>query len=128
MKRLPSSSGNSCTRRSAAIFSPSAMLHEVRDRLALAAAADLRHVVDAQPVALAAIREDQDVGVRVGDEQVPDDVLFARRHADQALAAAPLLPVRVERRPLDVARARRRDDDVLVGDEVLDAERRRCPR
>ena len=43
---------------------------EIGDRLALAAAADFRHVVDAQPVALAAVREDQDVGVRVGDEQV----------------------------------------------------------
>ena len=60
--------------------------------------------------------------MRVGDEEVLHDVLFARRHADQALAAAPLLPVFVERRALDVARARRRDDDVFVGDQVLDPE------
>ena len=81
-------------------------VHEVGDRLALAAAADFRHVVDAQPVALAAVREDQDVGVRVGDEEVLDDVLLARRHADQALAAAALLAVLVERGALDVAGAR----------------------
>ena len=58
----------------------------------------------------------------VGDEEVAHDVLFARRHADEALAAAALLPVRLERRALDVARVRRGDDDVLVGDEVFDAE------
>ena len=97
-------------------------VHEIRDRLALAAPADFGHVVHAQPVAPAAVREDQDVGVRVGDEEVRDDILFARLHADQALAAAPLLPVRVERGALDVARVRRGDDDVLVGDEVLDPE------
>ena len=60
--------------------------------------------------------------MRVGDEQVPHDVLVARLHADEALAAAALLPVLVERRALDVAGAGGRDDDVLVGDEVLDAE------
>ena len=122
MKRSPSWSGKACTRSSAATFSPSSMLHEVRDRLALAAAADFRHVVHAQPVALAAVREDQQIRVRVGDEQVLDHVLFARGHADQALAAAPLAAVGVERRPLDVARARRRDHDVFVGDQILDPE------
>ena len=97
-------------------------VHEIRDGLALAAPADFRHVVDAQPVASSAVREDQDVGVRVGDEEVRDDILFARLHADQALAATPLLPVRVERGALDVARVRRGDDDVFVGDEILDPE------
>ena len=66
--------------------------------------------------------------MRVRDEEVLDDVLLARGHADQALAAAPLLPVFVERRALDVARARRGDDDVLVGDQVLDAELAAAPR
>src|SRR5256885_16778975 len=35
-------------------------------------------------------------------------------------AAAPLAPVRLDVRPLDVARARDRDDHLLVGQEVLD--------
>src|SRR5690606_35362920 len=96
--------------------------HEVRDRFAAAVTADLRDVVHAQPVAAPAVAEDQDVGVRVGHEQVTHDVLVARLHADQALAAAALLPVLVERRPLDVAGIRRRDHDVFVGDEILDAE------
>jgi hypothetical protein len=79
-------------------------VHEVRDGLALAASADLGHVVHAEPVTTAAVREDQEVGVRVGDEEVFHKVLFARRHADQALAAAALAPICVQGGALDVPR------------------------
>ena len=69
-------------------------LHEVDDRLALAAGADVGDLVDLQPVDAAAVREDQDVGVRRRDEEVADEVLLARAHADAPLAAAPLRAVR----------------------------------
>ena len=68
--------------------------HEVGDRLAFAAGTDVRNLVDLQPVGAAAVREDHDVGVRRGDEQVADEILVARAHADAALAAAPLVAVR----------------------------------
>jgi hypothetical protein len=57
--------------------------------------------------------------VGVGDEQVLDRVLLAGDVADDALAAAMLAPVRRDRLALDVAPLTDRDDDVLVGDEVL---------
>ena len=88
------SSSNSLTASIAAIFSPSSIDTQVGDRLALAAGADVRDLVDLQPVGAAAVREDHDVGVRRGDEQVADEVLVARPHADAALAAAPLVAIR----------------------------------
>ena len=101
-----------------------AFLHrdEVGDRLALAARADVGDLVDLQPVAAAAVGEDHDVGVGRGDEEVADEVLLARAHADAPLAAAPLRAVGGDRRPLDVAGIRDGDRHVLVGDQILDAE------
>ena len=96
--------------------------HEVGDRLALAAGADVGNLVDLQPVGAAAVREDHDVGVRRRDEEVADEVLFARAHADAALAAAALRAVGGDRRPLDVAGVGDRDRHVFVGDQVLDPE------
>ena len=57
--------------------------------------------------------------VRIGDEEVLDRVLLAGDVADDPLAAAVLAPVRVDGLALDVAAARDRDHDVLVGDQVL---------
>ena len=57
------------------------------------------------------------MGVR--DDQVLDGVLLAGDVADDPLAAAVLAAVRRDRLTLDVAAAGDRDDDVLVGDEVL---------
>ena len=117
-----SCSGNSFTASSAAIFSSGLELHEVHDRLALAARADVGDLVDLEPVGPAAVREDHDVGVRRGDEEVADVVLLARAHADPPLAAAPLRAVGRDRRPLDVAGVGDRDRHVFVGNQVLDAE------
>ena len=101
-----------------------ALLHrdQVGDRLAAAVRTDVGNLVDLQPVGAAAIREDHDVGVRRGDEEVTDEVLFARPHADAALAAAPLVPVVGDRGALDVAGVADRDRHVFFGDQVLDAE------
>ena len=117
-----SCSGNSFTASSAAIFSSGFELHEVDDRLALAAGADVGHLVDLQPVGAAAVGEDHDVGVRRRDEEVADVVLFARAHADPALAAAALRAVGRDRRALDVAGVGHRDRHVFVGDQVFDPE------
>ena len=86
----PSSAGNSFTREQRGDLLAFLHRHEVGDRLALAAGADVRNLVDLQPVGAAAVREDHDVRVRGGDEEVADEVLFARAHADAALAAAAL--------------------------------------
>ena len=96
--------------------------HEVGDGLALAARTDVGNLVHAQPVGAAAVRENHDVGVRRGDEEVADEVLFARAHADAALAATALHAVGRDRRPLDVAGVGDRDRHVLVGDQIFDAE------
>ena len=66
-----------------------------------------------------ALREEQHVVVRVADDEVPDGVLFARHHAGDALAAAPLQPVGLERDALHVAAVGERDDGLLVRDEVF---------
>ena len=57
--------------------------------------------------------------MRVRDEQMTDRVLLDGPRADDALATARLASVGQEWLALDVAAARDRDDDVLVGDEVL---------
>ena len=113
---------NSFTASSAAIRSPSSIDTEVGDRLAAAVRTDVGNLVHLQPVGAAAVREDHDVGVRRRDEEVADEVLLARPHADAALAAAPLVPVVRDRGALDVAGVADRDRHVLFGDQVLDAE------
>jgi hypothetical protein len=96
--------------------------HQVRDRLALAVRPDVWNGVHLQPVRPAAVREDHQVGVGRGDEEVVDKVLLPEPHADAALPAPLLVAVAGHRRPLHVARVRDGDRHVLVGDEVLDAE------
>ena len=92
---------------------------QVDDRHALGLAARVRDGVDLGAEDAAAVREEQRPVVGVRDEQVLDRVLLARDVPDDALAAAVLAAVRVDRLALDVATAGDRDDDVLVGDEVL---------
>src|SRR5262249_30231837 len=60
--------------------------------------------------------------VRRSDEEMADEILFSRAHADASLAAAALRTVGRDRGPLDVARVGDGDRHVLVGDQVLDAE------
>ena len=57
-----------------------------------------------------------------GHEEVLDEVLFLRRRADAALAAAPLRAVERQGRALDVAAAGHGDDHVLLDDQVLDVD------
>ena len=60
--------------------------------------------------------------MRRGDEEVLDVVVVLHVHPHHADAAAALLAVRGDRQALDVARARDRDDHVLLGDQVLELE------
>ncbi len=57
--------------------------------------------------------------MRVGDEQVGDEILVLGVHALRALAAALLLTEFVERRALDVALMCDGDDHVFALDQVF---------
>src|SRR5262249_45647439 len=100
---------------------------EIGDRLPLAARTDVGNLVDLQPVRAAAIRENHDVGVRRRDEQMADEILVACPHADAALAAAALIAIRRDRRPLDVAGVADRDRHVFLGDQIFDVDLARLP-
>ena len=92
---------------------------QVDDRHALGLAARVGDRVDLGAEHAAAVGEEQRPVVGVGGEQVLDRVLLAGDVADDPLAAAMLAAVGRDRLALDVAAAADRDDDVLVGDQVL---------
>ena len=91
---------------------------EVDERGAARGALLHRDLVRAQPVRPAAVREEQQVRVRGGGEQVLDVVLVAQVAAAHAAPTATLAAERVGRDRLDVALAREHDDDLFVVDEV----------
>ncbi len=92
---------------------------KVDQRLAASLRGGERQPPDLQLVDHAARGEEQHRRMRVGHEELGDEVLLARRHAGAALAAAPLRPVLGKRHALDVAGMRERDDHVLALDQVL---------
>ena len=59
------------------------------------------------------------IGVRGVDDELRDEIFFARLHAHAAGAAAALLAVDGDGRALQVALVADRDGDLLVGDEVF---------
>ncbi len=89
---------------------------------AAAVAGQLRQVVDLAPVDLALGGEEEQVGVRAGDEEVLDGVFLFGLGAGEALAAAVLGPVGRGGSPLDVAVAADGDHHGLFGDEVFEVE------
>ena len=58
--------------------------------------------------------------MRIGDEQLVDEVLFLHRGRGLAAPAAPLRLVRRHRLGFRIAAVRQRDDDVLLLDEVFE--------
>ena len=74
---------------SARAASARCIVHQVDDRLALAARARRRDLVHLEPVGPAPVGEEQDVAVRRGDEQVLDEVVLRG-----ALPMRPLPPRR----------------------------------
>ena len=88
--------------------------------LALARRAHVGNFVDLEPVDAAGVGEEQDVGVGGGEEELLDEILVARLHADAAGAAAALHAVDRDGRALQVAGVADGDGDLLVGDQVFE--------
>ena len=63
---------------------------QVADVLAFPGGADVGDLIDLQPVNAALVGEDENVGVRGGDEEVLDEILVTRLHAGTARASAAL--------------------------------------
>ena len=82
----------------------------------------LGQLVDLLAVDLAGVREEEQVVVRRGDEEVLDVVLVLQAHPAQALAAAALRAVGADGQPLDVAAVGDGDDHLLLGDQVLEVD------
>ena len=95
---------------------------QVHDRLAARAPARLRHLVHLQPVRLAVVREAQDRVVRIGDEQLVDEILVLDLGRGAAATAALLRPVVVDRLRLGITAVRQGHNDLRARDQVLDAE------
>ena len=110
----------------AAIFSSAPQLEQIRDGAAFGGAAHFRNFVNFLDVGAARFGEEHQVIVRGRGEEMLDEIAFlflgrafARRHADDAFAAAPLRAERADRGALDESAVRDADDAALVGDEIL---------
>ena len=80
----------------------------------------LGNLVHLDPVHLAAGGEEQQPVVSGRGEDVADDVLFLETGPAHPTPSAALAAVRFDGQPLHVAGSRHRDDDVLLGHQVLD--------
>src|SRR6185369_5523987 len=93
--------------------------NQVADVLAFAGGADVGNFIDLQPVNPAGVGEDENVGVRGGDEQMLDEIFVAGAHAGAPGASAALHAVGGDRRTLQVAGVADGDRDLFVGDQVF---------
>src|SRR6266508_1088087 len=98
---------------------PRQHVHQIDDCLPLPGRSDIRYFVHLDPVNLSSIREDQQVAVSRGDEDVVDEILFARGHTNPAFASASLRPVEGGVGALDISRVRYRNDHILFGNQVF---------
>ena len=87
--------------------------------LALARRAHVGNLVDLEPVDAAGVGEAEQIGVRRVDDELRDEIFFARLHARAAGAAAALLAIDGDGRALQVALVADGDGDLLVGDQVF---------
>jgi len=92
---------------------------QVDQREALRLAGGVRHVERAELEDAAAVREEEQAIVRIGDDDAVHRVGLAGDHAGDAAPPTPLRAVRLQRQPLDVAALADRDHHLLVGDQVL---------
>ncbi len=90
---------------------------QIHHRLAPALDAGLGQPPDLQLVGHAGGREEHQRRMRDGDEEMGDVILFARRHAGAAFAAAALHAIFGDRRALDVAGMGDGDRDILALDQ-----------
>ena len=102
------------------IFSPGLQRQQVDDRHALGRALALGDLERPQAVDLAAVGEEQQVGVGRREDDVAHDVVGLQLGAADATATAALRLERPGRHRLDVLRLGHHDDELLVVDEVLD--------
>ena len=94
---------------------------QVDERGAARLARRVGDFVAAKAVDASLVREEEHVVVRLGHEEVANDVFALEiRDAGNAPAAANLRAERVDRDALDVTADRIRDDDVDVGRDLLD--------
>ena len=82
-------------------------------------AAHLRDFVNLQPIHLPVIGEAEQIGVRRGTEKMIDPIVLARCPAGNALAAAVLRAIGIERQPLDIAVVADRDGVNFLDDQFL---------
>ena len=95
-------------------------IRQVDDGFAFPGAADVRNLIDLQPVELATIREDQHVAMRVGDEDVRDRILVPRLHSNPTFAAAALVAIDGRRSSLEITAVRDRDHNVFLSNQIFD--------
>ena len=93
---------------------------QVDDRHALGRALAFGNLERPQTVDLAAVREEQQVSVRCGEDHVTHDVVDLHLAAGHATTAATLGLERVGRHRLDVLGLGHHDDQFLVVDEIFD--------
>ena len=94
-------------------------VQQAGNRLALTRRANIRHLINLQPVNPPGIGEAQQVGMGRIDDQLRDKIFLARLHPQCARPAAPLLAIGRDRRPLQISRMRNRHRNLLVGDQVF---------
>ena len=58
--------------------------------------------------------------MRRGDEELLDEIFFFSRHTGDAFAAALLALIGIHRHTLDITGVAYRNDDVLIGNQILD--------
>src|SRR5690348_2620880 len=95
---------------------------QVDERRAARLSRRVGDLMRAQPVDAPAIGEEEDVLVRRRREEMARHVFLLEVDAGDAAAAAVLRAKRIDVLALDVPAGRHGDDDVRVGDEVLDGE------
>jgi len=86
---------------------------------ALACRTHVGNFVHLEPVHAAGVGKAEQVGVGRVDDELRDEIFFARLHAHASRAAAPLRAIDRDRRPLQVALVAHRHGDLLVGDQIF---------
>ncbi len=99
---------------------PRLQVDEIGDVLSLADRGRVRNLVNLQPVNLPSIGEDQQVAVRRIHQEVFDEILVSRSHADAALAAARLAAIGIHRRALQISAVRDGNGDVFDRNQVFE--------
>jgi hypothetical protein len=104
-------------------------LKDVRDRTPFCRASHLGNFVNFFHVSASSGREEHQVIVRGGGKKMLNEIAFllfggafARLHADDAFAAAPLRAKCAHGRALDKAGVRDADDATLIDDKVFDVD------